>query len=139
MSDIQRAGTTPRYSDFTVHQGVVYCVEVPPDETADIATQTAQMLASLAVLLERAGSGKGRLLLATLYLVDMADYDAVNAVWDAWVPAGTAPARACVQVGRLASPAGGSRSPCRGGAVRGSGTSKLFRLTSKIFTNFLPV
>jgi hypothetical protein len=45
------------------------------------------MLASLAVLLERAGSGKGRLLLATLYLVDMADYDAVNAVWDAWVPA----------------------------------------------------
>ena len=54
MSDIQRAGTTPRYSDFTVHQGVVYCVEVPPDETADIATQTAQMLDSLAVLLERA-------------------------------------------------------------------------------------
>ncbi len=34
----------------------------------------------------------------------MADYDTVNAVWDAWVPAGTAPARACVQVGRLASP-----------------------------------
>ena len=104
MSDIQRAGTTPRYSDFTVHQGVVYCVEVPPDETADIATQTAQMLASLAVLLERAGSGKGRLLLATLYLVDMADYDTVNAVWDAWVPAGTAPSRACVQVLRLADP-----------------------------------
>jgi enamine deaminase RidA (YjgF/YER057c/UK114 family) len=104
MSDIQRAGTTPRYSDFTVHQGVVYCVEVPPDENADIATQTAQMLASLEALLARAGSGKGRLLLATLYLVDMADYDVVNAVWDAWVPAGTAPARACVQVGRLASP-----------------------------------
>lgn len=77
---------------------------VPADESADIATQTAQMLDSLAVLLERAGSGKGRLLLATLYLVDMADYDTVNAVWDAWVPAGTAPARACVQVGRLASP-----------------------------------
>ena len=61
MSDIQRAGTTPRYSDFTVHQGVVYCVEVPPDENADIATQTAQMLASLEALLARAGSGKGRL------------------------------------------------------------------------------
>ena len=104
MSDIQRAGTTRRYSDFCVHNGVVHCVEVPPDENADIATQTAQMLASLEALLERAGSGKGRLLLATLYLVDMADYDAVNAVWDAWVPAGTAPARACVQVGRLASP-----------------------------------
>lgn len=104
MSDIQRAGTTPRYSDFTVHGGIVFCVEVPPDESADIATQTAQMLESLATLLERAGSGKHRLLLATLYLVDMADYDAVNAVWDAWIPPGTAPARACVQVGRLASP-----------------------------------
>lgn len=80
MSDIQRAGTTPRYSDFTVHQGVVYCVEVPPDESADIATQTAQMLASLEALLERAGSGKHRLLLATLYLVDMADYDIINTI-----------------------------------------------------------
>ena len=104
MSDIQRAGTTPRYSDYTLHNGVVYCVEVPPDETADIVTQTAQMLASLEALLERAGSDRHRLLLATLHLVDMADYAAVNAVWDAWVPAGTAPARACVQVGRLASP-----------------------------------
>ena len=44
------------------------------------------------------------LLLVTLYLTDMNDYDAVNAVWDAWVPAGTAPTRACVQVTRLAAP-----------------------------------
>lgn len=104
MSDIQRAGTTRRYSDFCVHNGVVHCVEVPPDGTADVVTQTAQMLASLAGFLTAAGSGKERLLMATLYLVDMADYDAVNAVWDAWVPAGTAPCRACVQVVRLADP-----------------------------------
>lgn len=104
MSDIQRAGTTRRYSDFCVHEGVVHCVEVPPDETADVTTQTAQMLASLERYLIAAGSGKDRLLMATLYLVDMADYDAVNAVWDAWVPEGTAPCRACVQVLRLASP-----------------------------------
>ena len=58
MSDIQRAGTTPRYSDYTLHNGVVYCVEVPTDETADIRTQTAAMLASLETLLARAGSGK---------------------------------------------------------------------------------
>ena len=104
MSDIQRAGTTRRYSDFCVHEGVVHCVEVPPDETADVTTQAAQMLASLERFLIAAGSGKDRLLMATLYLVDMADYDAVNAVWDAWVPEGTAPCRACVQVVRLASP-----------------------------------
>ena len=53
---------------------------------------------------QQAGSGKERLLMATLYLTDMADYDVVNAVWDAWVPAGTAPSRACVQVVRLAKP-----------------------------------
>lgn len=104
MGDIQRAGTTRRYSDFCIHNGVVHCVEVPPDGTADAATQTAQMLASLERFLLAAGSGKDRLLMATLYLVDMADYDAVNAVWDAWVPAGTAPCRACVQVVRLADP-----------------------------------
>ncbi|WP_079434578.1 RidA family protein [Zoogloea sp. LCSB751] len=102
MTHIQRAGTTPRYSDYTIHNGVVHCVEVPPDEHADITTQTAAMLASLENLLVQAGSGKDRLLMATLYLVDMADYDAVNAVWDAWLSPGTAPTRACVQVVRLA-------------------------------------
>ena len=90
MSDIQRAGTTPRYSDYTLHNGVVYCVEVPPDEAADIRTQTGAMLASLETLLASAGSGKDRLLMATLYLTDMADYDAVNAVWEAWLPPGCA-------------------------------------------------
>ncbi|WP_374246946.1 RidA family protein [Zoogloea sp.] len=104
MSDIQRAGTTRRYSDFCVHNGVVHCVEVPPDARADISTQTAQMLESLERFLIAAGSSKDRLLMATLYLVDMADYAAVNAVWDAWVPEGTAPCRACVQVVRLADP-----------------------------------
>ena len=104
MSDIQRAGTTPRYSDYTLHNGVVYCVEVPPDEAADIHTQTGAMLASLETLLASAGSGKERLLMATLYLTDMADYDVVNAVWEAWLAPGCAPSRACVEVARLAAP-----------------------------------
>jgi enamine deaminase RidA (YjgF/YER057c/UK114 family) len=42
--------------------------------------------------------------MATIYLVDMADYAGMNAVWDAWVPPGSAPARACVQVAGLADP-----------------------------------
>jgi enamine deaminase RidA (YjgF/YER057c/UK114 family) len=58
MSDIQRAGTTPRYSDSTVHNGVVYCVEVPPDETADIADPDRAMLASLEALLERPAAAR---------------------------------------------------------------------------------
>ncbi len=101
---IQRHGTTARYSDIVVHNGVAYIVEVPATETADAATQTGEILASLDTLLARAGSARDRLLMATIYLTDMADRDAVNAVWDAWLPAGSAPSRACVQVAALALP-----------------------------------
>jgi hypothetical protein len=51
--------------------------------------------------------------MATLYLTDMADYDVVNAVWDAWVPAGTAPAGPACRWCAWPNPAGGWRSPCR--------------------------
>lgn len=100
---IQRHGTTRRYSDSVVHGGTVYLVEVPANLEADAAAQTADLLASVESLLAQAGSDKSRLLLATIYLADMADYDAMNAVWDAWIPEGHAPTRACVQA-KLANP-----------------------------------
>ena len=34
----------------------------------------------------------------------VADCEAMNAVWDAWVPPGSAPARACVKVAGLVDP-----------------------------------
>jgi len=76
---------------------------VPANLEADAAAQTANLLASVETLLAQAGSDKSRVLLATIYLADMADYDAMNAVWDAWVPPGHAPTRACVQA-KLANP-----------------------------------
>ncbi|HQR03009.1 MAG: RidA family protein [Proteobacteria bacterium] len=100
---IERHGTTTRYSDVTAHDGIVYLVEVPQSIAANAADQTREVLASIETLLAKAGSDKSRLLLVTIYLRDMSDYDAMNAVWDAWVPAGTAPARACVQA-HLANP-----------------------------------
>lgn len=101
--NIQRHGTTVRFSDSVVHQGTVYLVEVPSNLDGDITAQTQNMLASVDTLLAQAGSDKSRILMATLYLPDMADYDGMNAVWDAWLPEGCAPARACVQAG-LAKP-----------------------------------
>lgn len=101
---IQRHGTTRRYSDSVVHNGTVYLVEVPSNPEGDIAAQTANLLASVEVLLAQAGSGKHKLLMVTVYLADMADYDGMNGVWDTWVPEGHAPTRACVQA-RLANPA----------------------------------
>jgi len=100
---IERHGTTARYSDVVAHGNTVYLVEVPASLEADITTQTKEVLASIEALLIKAGSSKSRLLMVTIYLQDMADYAAVNALWDAWVPAGTAPARACVE-SRLANP-----------------------------------
>ena len=38
-----------------------------------------------------------------IWLADMSDFAAMNEVWDAWVPAGCAPARACGEA-RLARP-----------------------------------
>ena len=100
---IERFGTTRRYSDVVVHGKTVYLVEVPQTLDADISTQTREVLASVEQLLEKAGSDKSRLLQVSLYLREMADYEAMNAVWDEWVPEGTAPSRACVEA-RLANP-----------------------------------
>jgi len=61
------------------------------------------MLEKVDELLETAGSSRDRILSATIYLADMADFKALNEVWDNWVPEGTAPARACVQA-QMASP-----------------------------------
>ena len=100
---IERHGTTRRYSDVVAHGNTVYLVEVPQTLSADIAAQTREVLASVERLLVQAGSDKSRLLLVTVYLRDMADYAAMNVVWDDWVPEGTAPARACIET-RLANP-----------------------------------
>ncbi len=100
---IQRHGTTRRYSDVVVHNHIAYLVEVPSNPEQDIVAQSRTLLASVEKLLAQAGSDKSRLLTATIYLADMADYDAFNTVWDTWVPPGCAPVRACLQA-TLANP-----------------------------------
>lgn len=99
---LRRFGTTARYSDVVVHNGTLYTVEIPTSADTDIETQTHEVLAGIDHLLAQAGSDKSRLLMATIYLSDIADLAGMNAVWDAWVPSGKAPCRACVQVVTLA-------------------------------------
>ena len=103
-TEITRLNPAARYADATVFNGLVQAVEVPAEESGDIRSQTASMLALLESTLNAAGSGKERLLMATIYLVDMADYAGMNTVWEAWLPVGGAPSRACVQLVRLAKP-----------------------------------
>lgn len=100
---IERHGTTRRYSDAVAFGNTVHLVEVAGSLNADIATQTREVLARVEQTLLRAGSDKSRLLQVTIYLANIADIEAMNAVWDAWVPEGCAPVRACVEA-RLANP-----------------------------------
>ena len=44
-----------------------------------------------------------KMLRVTIWLADMKDFAGLNEVWNAWVPAGHAPARACGEA-KLASP-----------------------------------
>ena len=46
---------------------------------------------------------RSRILMAQIWLADMADFDAMNSVWDAWVDTDNPPARATGE-SRLASP-----------------------------------
>ncbi|MBT8036815.1 MAG: RidA family protein [Verrucomicrobiae bacterium] len=95
---IQRQETKPRMSRAVIHNDTVYlCGQVAKDSTQGMAEQTATMLEKVDALLLQAGSNREHLLSATIYVRDMKDFDAMNAVWDAWVPDGYAPARACVE------------------------------------------
>ena len=63
----------------------------------DSAAQMEEILGRLDRLLGQYGADRKALVSATVWLEDIGDYDAINAVWDAWVPDGHAPARACIQ------------------------------------------
>jgi len=95
---IQRFDAGKRMSEATVHGGIVYLAgQVPEDTRADAEGQTREVLAAIDALLAQAGSDKRRILRAQIYLADIADFDAMNRAWDAWVVPGEAPARATVQ------------------------------------------
>lgn len=98
MSTITRLDTTPKYSEAVVHAGTVYLAgQVPTDDAlGDASTQTRSILDQIDSLLARAGSDKSRLLSATIYLTSFDHFDAMNALWIAWLPAGAAPARATI-------------------------------------------
>ncbi len=73
------------------------------DPTADVAAQTRSVLGRIDTLLAEIGSDKMRILSATIYLPDMKDFPVMNAIWDAWVPQGHAPARATVEASLASS------------------------------------
>ena len=101
---VQRFDVGTRLSEMAVHNGVCYLDgQVAADDTQDISGQTRQVLSAIDALLTRAGTDKSRLLMCQIFLADLGDFPAMNAVWEAWLPAGNAPPRATVQA-QLAKP-----------------------------------
>lgn len=101
---ITRIHPNRRLAEAVVHDHTAYLAgQVPATLGADIATQTREVLTAIDYALAQCGSDKSKLLTATIYLADLADYDGMNQVWDEWVAEGCAPARATVQA-RLANP-----------------------------------
>jgi enamine deaminase RidA (YjgF/YER057c/UK114 family) len=97
---IERFETSARMSKIVKHNGVAYlCGQVGAGDT--VTEQTKDCLSRIEALLAKAGSSPDSILQAIIWLSDMTDFDEMNMVWDAWVPQGQAPARACGEV-RLA-------------------------------------
>lgn len=100
MNTVVHIDPGSRLSEATIHGGRMYLSGMIPEDTSlDIRGQVKQALAEIDALLARGGSDRTKILSAVIWLADMADFAAMNAVWDAWVPSGHAPARATVQAG----------------------------------------
>lgn len=107
MSEIERKHSNARMSKIVCHGGLVYLsgqtASGGPFDKSDIATQTRETLSRVDALLNEAGSGRARILSTTIYLREIDDFAAMNAVWESWLGgSGAAPARTTVEA-RLAS------------------------------------
>jgi enamine deaminase RidA (YjgF/YER057c/UK114 family) len=100
---ITRIDRGPRMSQAVIHGDTIYLAGQVGAPGESVTAQTKAVLAEVDSLLARVGSDKNHLLMATIWLADMADFAEMNAVWDAWIADGEAPARATGEA-KLATP-----------------------------------
>jgi enamine deaminase RidA (YjgF/YER057c/UK114 family) len=104
--EIKRLHVGKRLSEVAIHNGTVYLAgQVASDTKQDILGQTREVLGHVDRLLAEAGSDKSRILSTQIYITDMANFPAMNTVWESWVVPGQTPPRATVEA-KLADPAG---------------------------------
>ena len=103
--EIKRLHVGKRLSEVAIHNGTVYLAgQVASDTKQDILGQTREVLGHIDRLLAEAGSDKTRILSTQIFITDMANFPAMNTVWDTWVVPGATPPRATVEA-KLADPA----------------------------------
>ena len=98
MNDVRRIDPGPRLSEASICGDRMYLSGMIPEDTSlDITGQVKQALGEIDSLLAKGGSDKTKILSAVIWLADIGDFAAMNAVWDVWVVPGQTPARATVQ------------------------------------------
>ena len=102
---VTRLHPGPRMSQAVIHGDTVYLSgQVAADAPGtSVAEQTTNVLQRIDGLLAEAGTSKANLLSATIWLTDIATFNEMNGVWDAWIDPANPPARACVE-STLAAP-----------------------------------
>lgn len=96
------------YSQAVKANGMLFCSgQIPLDATGalvggdDVAAQAEQCMKNLSAVLLAGGSGWDRALKCTIFLADMGDFGAVNAVYGKYFEGMEPPARATVAVKTL--------------------------------------
>ena len=102
---ITRIGPGKRSSRAVKHGNTLYLAgHVADDVNGGIEQQTSDVLAKIDRVLADAGTSKSKVLSCQVILSNMADFAAMNSVYDAWIDPANPPTRACIEA-RLASPA----------------------------------
>jgi enamine deaminase RidA (YjgF/YER057c/UK114 family) len=97
-NEIKRLQTNARMSQVVIANGYIHLAgQVPDNANESITEQASNILKRIDTLLASAGVDKTRLITANIWLSDPKHFTEFNAVWDAWIPEGHAPTRACVQ------------------------------------------
>jgi enamine deaminase RidA (YjgF/YER057c/UK114 family) len=100
---IERIDKGPRMSQAAIVGNLVFTAGQVADRSAggDVGAQTREILEGIDALLARAGTDKSCIVSVQIWLAHIGDFDAMNAVYDAWVDRANPPVRACVEA-RLA-------------------------------------
>jgi 2-iminobutanoate/2-iminopropanoate deaminase len=97
------------YNQAVVAGGLLFCsgqIALDPQSgllvgEGSVEAETRQVLANLKAVLAAAGTAPERVVRTTVFLTDLGDFAAVNAIYAETFGAGVSPARACVQVAAL--------------------------------------
>ena len=101
---IKRYQVGTRMSQAVAAGGLLYVAgQVADGRKASIEDQTRDVLSKIEALLKEAGTDKSKLVAVNVFLPNIADFDAMNTVYDKWIDPENPAARACVEA-RLADP-----------------------------------